>query len=290
MLEVGNGISGASRHNALTVLKNGNVGIDTHTPDVKLQITNGEDASLAGGNGFMMLGDVTGLNVAIDNNEIMARNNGAAAPLYLQNDGGDVVTGGFVNLNRNVATGIALKVNGDEALWYNGTYFSWGFGGLANFFADNVGIGLSNPNVALDVSGSIEYTGSLTQVSDKRLKKNFKPIDSALSDILKVDTYTYNKIHDQPEKREYGVIAQELQKIFPDMVKTVDQEKGHLGVSYVQLVPVLIKALQEQQYLISEQESKIQELSSELTDLKIQNNNFDKRMTNLEKLINFKEQ
>jgi hypothetical protein len=47
---------------------------------------------------------------------------------------------GAVNLNKD-KFGIALWVNGAEALWYNGVYFSWGFGGTANFFADGVGIG-----------------------------------------------------------------------------------------------------------------------------------------------------
>ena len=156
LFEIGNGTSDVSRQNALTVLKNGNVGVNTNTPNVKLQVTNGTDASLGGTDGYIMLGNITGTNLAIDNNEIMARNNGSTSPLYLQNDGGDVTTGGPINVNQITPSGIAMRVNGAEALWYNGTYFSWGFGGSANFFSDDVGIGTSNPLARLHVVGADE--------------------------------------------------------------------------------------------------------------------------------------
>ncbi len=67
---------------------------------------------------------------------------------------------GPVNLNRGLS-GIALRVNGAEALWYNGTYFSWGYGGSFNYFADKVGIGTTNPQQKLDVDhGDILVQGS----------------------------------------------------------------------------------------------------------------------------------
>jgi len=79
---------------------------------------------------------------------------------------------GSLNLNSGISSGIALKVNGSEALWYDGTYFSWGFGGSSNYFADNVGIGTTTPAVKLDVHGT-QYVSSsfdgLVNIGDSSL-------------------------------------------------------------------------------------------------------------------------
>src|SRR5690606_26655643 len=95
LFEIGNGTISTSS-NALTILKNGNLGITTNTPETKLHITGGTDAGLNHAGGFVLLGETSGMNLVMDTNEIMVRNNGVAAPLYLQNDGGDVLVGGAV--------------------------------------------------------------------------------------------------------------------------------------------------------------------------------------------------
>lgn len=68
----------------------GSVGIGTGNPEVKLHIAGGADANLIGG-GYIVCGSTSNLNVVIDNNEIMARNDLAAANLTLNNNGGDVI-------------------------------------------------------------------------------------------------------------------------------------------------------------------------------------------------------
>jgi hypothetical protein len=60
---------------------------------------------------------------------------------------------GIINLNSGIpGAGVALLVNGEEAVWYNDFYFSWGYGGTANYFADWVGIGTSAPARNLHVN------------------------------------------------------------------------------------------------------------------------------------------
>ncbi len=76
----------------------GNVGIGTLTPtSAKLQIEGGTNAAASGG-GYLQLGTSNTINIGFDNNEIQARNNGAASKLYMQTSGGDLQIGGASNL------------------------------------------------------------------------------------------------------------------------------------------------------------------------------------------------
>ncbi len=92
----------------LTVAPDGNVGIANNTPLTRLHIASGQDAGLTNTqNGFVMLGSEASSNVVIDNNEIIARNNGAVSTLFMQNNGGTVQIG-----NTAVPTGYTLSVAG----------------------------------------------------------------------------------------------------------------------------------------------------------------------------------
>ena len=65
------------------------VGIGTTTPKARLHIEGGDDASPSR-HGYLVNGPISGTNLVIDNNEIMARNNGATSALYLNAEGGNV--------------------------------------------------------------------------------------------------------------------------------------------------------------------------------------------------------
>ncbi len=84
----------------------GNLGIGTVSPQARLHIEGGVDASNTT-NGYLMTGSVDGTNIIIDNNEIMARNNGESSILFLNHNGGSVVMG-----TGNPAAGYQLSVRG----------------------------------------------------------------------------------------------------------------------------------------------------------------------------------
>lgn len=91
---LGNGSGPSARSNALLVTKEGNMTIGGRIPVAKLHIEGGSDASLSDNSGYLVIGDVNGSNIVIDNNEIISRNNGANNTLYLQYSGGLLEVGG----------------------------------------------------------------------------------------------------------------------------------------------------------------------------------------------------
>ncbi len=102
-------------------LKNEGLGINNASPLTKLHITGGQDAGFGPtSNGYIMNGLVTGANLLIDNNEIVARNNGQKADMFLQADSGNVVLcaneqGGVgigVSSGASIPAGFLLAVDG----------------------------------------------------------------------------------------------------------------------------------------------------------------------------------
>jgi hypothetical protein len=147
------------------------------------------------------------------------------------------------------ATGAALLVKGAEAIWYDGTCFSWGFGGQRNYFARPVSIGTTDPGgYALYVSGTAFSTGFWLS-SDARFKKDVRQIDSALDKVMDLHGVSFewdsssNPDKQFPQGRHYGVIAQEVEQVVPEVV--MEGTQGEKAVSYTELVPILIEAVKE---------------------------------------------
>lgn len=120
---------------------------------------------------------------------------------------------------------------------------------------------------------NINYCGSLISTSDRNLKSNIKDMDYGLAEIMEMRPVSYTYKQREDEGTKLGLIAQELQPIVSEIVKSdelVGDENGnkvkkareHLGVDYTALIPVLIKGMQEQQALIEEQEARIDQLEA----------------------------
>ena len=82
----------------MAILPDGLVGIGTSVPLAKLNVIGGDEVAL-NTNGYLMLGAESGANLVMDINEIMVRNNGSSAHLYLQNEGGSVFIGDPTGFN-----------------------------------------------------------------------------------------------------------------------------------------------------------------------------------------------
>lgn len=143
----------------------------------------------------------------------------------------------------------------------------------------NVGIGVTNPTYKLQVAGKLKTNG-VNETSDARLKKNVEPISSALEKVLSMNGLTYDwKSEEFPELsfesgRQYGLLAQELEKIIPELVETDDN--GWKSIEYSHIVPILIEAIKEQQSLIEKQtadnsilQNKLEKLSAEVSSINL---------------------
>jgi hypothetical protein len=126
-----------------------------------------------------------------------------------------------------------------------------------NEFATITGTG----SVAL--SASPTFTGTLTaatvsattltETSDERLKTNITPLANALETIQALDGKAFIK----DGKASVGLIAQQVQKVLPQVVVTGDDEMQTLSVQYGNIVAVLIEAIKEQQLQIEELKAKV---------------------------------
>lgn len=103
-------------------------------------------------------------------------------------------------------------------------------------------------------------------ISDISFKTNISPIDNATSILSMINTYSYNFQENGyvSEKKEYGIIAQEVEKILPDIVDTIN---GKLCIDYDELIPFLIKGFNEQQKKIDSSLETIEFLLKEIEKL-----------------------
>jgi cell division protein ZapA (FtsZ GTPase activity inhibitor) len=111
-----------------------------------------------------------------------------------------------------------------------------------------IGNGTSNEDRsnALKVlfDGTTTIAGDLNINSDARLKANIISLGATLSKLLQIDGKTYTMKKDTNHKKKIGLLAQDIEKVFPELVTETNDIKS---VNYQGLVPVLINAMKEQQ-------------------------------------------
>jgi hypothetical protein len=135
----------------------------------------------------------------------------------------------------------------------------------------NVGIKTTNPSQRLHVIGNILASGTITS-SDKRYKEGIQDLKNSTDLLSTIRPVAYNfRTEEFPEgqfddKLHYGIIAQELETVLPNLVYT-DLE-GYKGINYTELIPLLIKSNQEQQTLIKKQQEQINQLINAVEALK----------------------
>jgi len=124
----------------------------------------------------------------------------------------------------------------------------------------NLGYG-SDQGYKFAVNGTIYASGDVIAYSDLSVKKNIRTIDNALEKVINLRGVYYTRIDDVARGRQTGVIAQEINEVLPEVV-TYAADVDEYGVSYGNIVGVLIEAIKEQQLQIEKLQNKLDNVLS----------------------------
>ncbi len=220
----------------------GNVGIGTSAPTSTLTV----------GNSLGTIAGEISINPAAPSNEggqinIRKSLNGSTAD-WIIDQYGTTSTDARLRIFNSIAetNGITIRENG------------------------NIGMGSLTPSVRLQVAGDI-IANSIAGSSDVRFKTNITPIQNPLQKVLALRGVNFNwNTSDFPQRmfsdqRTMGFIAQEVEKVLPEIVQTENTTEGYKSVQYDKVVALLVEAVKEQQ-------KQIDRLNKQIKQLKRKNN------------------
>lgn len=164
--------------------------------------------------------------------------------------------------------------------WIGGTMVA----GIAITPTMNFGVGTMTPSEKLDVAGNalvngtlrvtgnssfggnVTVAGTVTASSDRTLKKNITPLKDNLKKVMQLRPVSYQwKTETKSAAREIGFIAQEVENVIPEVVKTGPD--GLKSVAYGNLVAVVAGAIQELFQQLNSVLSKLQSNQSQMRDI-----------------------
>ncbi len=128
-----------------------------------------------------------------------------------------------------------------------------------------IGMGNISPSVRLQVTGDI-IANSIAGSSDARFKTDVAPISNPLQKVLALRGVNFNwntSAFPQrmfSDKRTLGFIAQEVEKVLPEIVQTENTTEGYKSVQYDKVVALLVEAIKEQQKQINQLKKQVKKL------------------------------
>jgi hypothetical protein len=147
----------------------------------------------------------------------------------------------------------------------NGGFYNEGGGRWILYYSHGnncSGFGTSSTSSAyrIYVGGAIFAEGNIVAFSDRRKKENIETVENALETLKKLRGVYYTATNDVDQKRQVGVIAQEVEEVLPEVV-TYASDVDEYGVDYGKFAGLFIESIKEQQKIIEKQQSQIDELT-----------------------------
>lgn len=233
----------------INILAN-NVGIGTASPAAKLDINTGANTNV-----------VFGRDASFTTYNALSLN-------------GNVTDAGNIGFFAGDSTDPNMYVQAT-----GGIYFRTGGSSIRAVITStgNVGINTLGPTYTLQVNGSVAGASAYVNTSDARYKKNVKSLEFGLNEVMKLKPVSFEwkdevllpkkdqaelvsgklgKGVQNPNARSFdpsmqgqqiGLVAQDVEKILPSVVVTENNAEKTKGMKYSELIPVLIKGMQEQQ-------------------------------------------
>ncbi len=212
-------------------------------------------------------------------NQVEVGNNNTGMHFGIKNNAGSKTSKGTIYGLHNYTTSADVEGYGirNEIYGWNtgGTYYA-----LYSTYPQGFPATSSGDNYAGFFNGAVVLTQGYTMTSDVNLKDNIRDMASQIGLVTQLRPVVYNYKSDAKDEDRYGFIAQEVQTVVPDVVKMIRQPgksiydtdgytivgeepaQDILSMDYVELIPILTKAIQEQQAIIENLETRISELEN----------------------------
>jgi hypothetical protein len=209
----------------------------------RMQITAGGIVSIGTTNTSRQLNVFESIGVRVNQT-------GTEQEIFFLGRTGSSVNDGIFNIFDNGVRKVNIAANNSRG---GDTYFNGG---------GNVAIGTDTASYRLHVNGTAYATGAAGALSDIRHKNNILNINAGLDAVmlLRPISYLWNEeliTDDGMQGLHFGFIAQEVKEILPDVILEQNNEEKTLGLKYNEIIPVLVKAIQEQQAQINELKAQI---------------------------------
>ena len=163
-----------------------------------------------------------------------------------------VVTSIIAGTNITVSNSNGQVTINSTASGGGGSSSQWTTSAAGITTTSNVGIKSTAPTSALDVTGDVKVSGIVTATdfnssSDINLKTNIQTIENPIDKLFEINGVTFNWIEN--EKASVGVIAQDVERVLPQLVKDMG---AHKVVNYNGLIGLLVECIKHQQKQIDE--------------------------------------
>ena len=217
---------------------------------------------------YLDAGSTSNLNAATFAGNVIGQNAYFGQDVGIGFTSGNI--GGNLNIRNSAAGQIAAKIelgsssNGSTIGAFIHTGASYASSGMFLNFQSNHISGDDNVLICYLDGDLVNKNNSYTQYSDERLKENIVDATPKLNEIKQIKVRNFN--FKGEDLKQIGVVAQELEPIFPALVKE-REVPGHDNpiktVKYSVMVPILIKAMQEQQTIIDDLKSRLETLENQ---------------------------